>query len=399
MDAGKSDWTPFRPTEEQRKAVSAEVADIAAIQQTLLKQHAQLCCPDRVAHQYQIAGGRVQLHIDTALPDELAGVGLFTPGAVHTGIARFSTGLGTPHIETNPDFLGLMAAFQTEAGTRVDFLALNAPTAPADTHRDFMDVLHATTATAGAEMPLIGDWGDYDIGNLAAEQTLFGLSLIKRMGVLKAGRTVAHIVKETLRTFRSSTVYQPYWTGINEVSGHAGKFTFVPRTDENPFPGFRPGEWHLSEEWQRRQAAADVEFDLYWIPYLDADSTPTVQLTAPWQEDHKRHIGALVFPQLDAESEPARLWSLLAAEMGANPGNWVSDRDDRVRAPATSFELARTFAYRNSQQGRNALTAEQIASVFRAGDIDTELARELERRGKAKREGGHRSSAPQADIT
>jgi hypothetical protein len=99
------------------------------------------------------------------LPSELKGIGLFEQGAEHIGIGRISTGLGTPHLETNPDFLGIMVAFQTRDGHRVDFLAINDPTAPTAHHCDFMDVLHGTAESAGAEMPAIGDWGERDVGN------------------------------------------------------------------------------------------------------------------------------------------------------------------------------------------------------------------------------------------
>jgi hypothetical protein len=394
MNDKDSGWTPLRPTAGQRKSIADEVADISVLQQTLLEKHKHLCCADRVAHQYQIAGGRVELSITDALPEELNGVGLFIPGSTHTGIARVSTGLGTPHIETNPDFLGLMAAFQTDTGARVDFLAINTPTSPTDDHRDFMNVLHATAAAAGADMPLIGGWGEYDAGNLAAEQKAFGMALIRRMGLLKAGKNLAHIVKQTLSTFKSSTAYQAYWTGINEVRGRAGKFTFIASTNENKFPGLRPGEWHLSEEWKQRQAVNDIVFSLYWIPYLDATCTPTKKLTQPWQEDHKQHVGTMVFPKIDPGSEQAQLWAILASEMGANPGNWVHDRANSIHEPATEFGLARKLAYQISQQGRNALMPGQIASVFRDGKINAELAQELKRRCKEKQDAGHMSWAP-----
>jgi hypothetical protein len=97
----------------------------------------------------------VVFRVAAALPPQFQGVGLFQPRAEHIGIGRISTGLGTPHLETNPDFLGAMFAFQTRDGNRVDFLGINDPTAPTDNHRDFMSVLYATSESAGAEMPLM----------------------------------------------------------------------------------------------------------------------------------------------------------------------------------------------------------------------------------------------------
>ena len=111
----------------------------------------------------------------------------------------------------------------------------------------------------------MGIWGSYDVPNLIAEQTVFGLALKHRMGWIKAATTLSHLTKQTLRTFHSSTAYQGYWTGIEEIGGTAGKFTFVPVRDENRRPEFRPGERHLSEEWKMRQRSGDVEFQ----PLLD----------------------------------------------------------------------------------------------------------------------------------
>jgi hypothetical protein len=43
----------------------------------------------------------------------------------HVGIGRISTGLGCPHAETDPDFLGLMVAFRAGDGRLVDFVTIN----------------------------------------------------------------------------------------------------------------------------------------------------------------------------------------------------------------------------------------------------------------------------------
>jgi hypothetical protein len=73
----------FDPTSDARRALEKLADEIPEIQQTLIKNQHQLKSPDRAAHQQQIA---------------------------HVGIGRVSTGLGCPHLETDPDFLGLMLA-------------------------------------------------------------------------------------------------------------------------------------------------------------------------------------------------------------------------------------------------------------------------------------------------
>jgi hypothetical protein len=167
-----SSWSPFRPTPNDLQRLSGDVAEIADIQKRLLERCKELRVPDRAAHEYQIAGGKVTLRIAPELPPLLEGVGLFQRGALHVGVGRISTGLGVPHLETNPDFLGAMLAFQV-GGRRVDFLAINSPGAPTDDHRDFVAVLHAAAESAGADVPLVGEWGEYDVFKIAAEQTKF----------------------------------------------------------------------------------------------------------------------------------------------------------------------------------------------------------------------------------
>jgi hypothetical protein len=364
-------WVPFRPTPQDLTRITADVAEVSAIQRRMVSNCPALHGNDRVAHQYQLAGSKVILRIANDLPEALGGLGLFQPGTEHHGVARISTGLGTTHDEAQPDFLGLMTAFRTNAGRRVDLLSINDPTAPTNNHRDFVSVLYATAESAGRQ------W--------IAQQRDFGLALKRRIGWIKAGETIAHIVKQTLRTFHSSTAYQTYWTGIVEARGRAGKFTFVPTHDGNHRPGLRPGDRHLSQEWRERQRAGDVEFALYWIPFLDQSRTPTTTLTQPWLETHKQRVGTVVLPRTDPESEPARLWAALASAMGANPGNWIADDSDAVTEPATEFGTARKIAYQISQTGRNALDPRMYESVFSTGEIDPDLARELLRRSRDDR--------------
>ena len=384
-------WTPFRPDADDLKAIAEDVSEIPNTQKTIVENARDLHFPDRVAHQYQVAGSKLIFNVAEELPAELQSVGLFEPRANHTGIGRISTGLGTPHIETNPDFLGIMLAFQTKDGHRVDFLGINDPTSPTDTHKDFMDVLHATGESAGAEIPLIGDWGEYDVGNLIAEQKEFGKALVKRMGLLKAGKTLMHLTGQTSRTFLSSTAYQAYWTGIVEVNETAGKFTLVPVRHENHHPEFRPGERHLTDEWKKRQSEGDIEFLLYWISFLNEDETPTRKLTGSWEERDKKLVGKITFPKMDLDSEEARMWAILASEMGANQGNWVHNKDNTISEPATEFGTARKVAYQRSQEGRGALDSKSYQSIFETGQITPELAQELTKR-RAEKEGAHHVS-------
>jgi hypothetical protein len=79
-DHGRS-WVPFRPTAEDLRTIGADGAEIPRIQQTLAERCSQLQSPDRVAHQYQIAGSQVEFELTQHVPQTLEGVGLFTPGS------------------------------------------------------------------------------------------------------------------------------------------------------------------------------------------------------------------------------------------------------------------------------------------------------------------------------
>jgi hypothetical protein len=143
-----------------------------------------------------------------------------------------------------------------------------------------------------------------------------------------------------------------------------------------------------------RQRSGNIEFRLYWIPFLNEDKTPTKRLTDRWDEDHKQLAGTVTFPQSDPNSEEATLFEILASEMGANPGNWVHDKEDTIREPATEFGTARKLAYRISQAGRGALEPDGYKTVFETGKIGSDLAEELRRRRDSKVRIGHISFAP-----
>ena len=143
-----------------------------------------------------------------------------------------------------------------------------------------------------------------------------------------------------------------------------------------------------------RQRSGDVEFRLYWIPFLNEGKTPTRTLTDCWEEDHKQLAGTVIFPQADPNSEEAIPFGILATEMGANPGNWIHDKEDAVREPATEFGTARKLAYQMSQAGRGALEPDDYHTVFETGKIGPDLAKELRRRRDRKKRIGHVNGAP-----
>jgi hypothetical protein len=105
-------------------------------------------------------------------------------------------------------------------------------------------------------------------------------------------------------------------------------------------------------------------------------------------------VGIVVFPKTNLDSEEAKLWAILATEMGANPGNWVADKQNNIAQPASEFGVARKIAYQKSQEGRGALEPNFYRSVFSTGQITPELAQELQRRHDTKLKAGHICQAP-----
>ena len=136
-----------------------------------------------------------------------------------------STGLGCPHAETDPDFLGLMVAFRTDDGRRVDFITINHGGAPTDTPEEFIALLKATADAAG------GDHAS-DLLNLFASQTRLLAGLVRHAGT-RAPAIATQVIRQTSRTTRSSSAYQPYWTGVVRARDVLGKFTFVPTREVN----------------------------------------------------------------------------------------------------------------------------------------------------------------------
>lgn len=381
-------WTPFRPNQGDLEDIRKDIAAISEIQKELVANHPNLKLPDRVAHQYQIAGGKVELKIHDDLPEALDGVGIFKPGATHVGVGRVSTGLGCPHLETDPDFLGLALATQTDDGRRVDILTINHSGAPTDTHVEFVELLRATGDGAGAE-PLFGSGlGELDLFDLLASNVRVVRSLVHSLGIRHGGGIALHVLAQTLRTAKSSTAYQPYWSGIVEAAGMPGRILVAPVAEENALRALRPGERHLTEEWRSRQAAGPVDFELHWLPFIDEKATSTTDLTAPWEE-RPEPLLTLRFPQQDWRSDEAGNWAMLAAEMGFNPGNWIRNAAGSIPEPATEFTCARKLAYELSQSGRDVLPPQAYAEVFRTGEIGPDLAAELTARREAKRTAGH----------
>jgi hypothetical protein len=367
----------FDPTPEQTRELEAIAAAIPDVQRTFVDNHPQLAGPDRGAHQQQIAASKVLLTIADRLPAELEDLGIFERTrnqAPLVGIGRISTGLGCPHAETDADFLGLMVAFRTRAGRRIDFVTINDPTSPTDTPEEFLALLQATAAAAGTS------------GVLASRATLLA-SLLRHTGP-HAVSIAAHVTGQTNRTVRSSTAYQQYWTGVVRARDVLGKFTFVPIGDTSA--GASVGAKRFTEDWRARQSASDLEFDLRWISFLDESRTPVESLTRPWAHDHEESVGRVTFPKTDFDTTAAKLTTLLASELGANPGNWDEIPGGRTATlPSTRFTAARQLVYRASQQARRALPEESYAAFFDHGIIGPELAGELVRRYQQKRAAGH----------
>ena len=308
----------YAPTPEQRQALEQLAEQVADVQRTLVANHPHLQSPDRGAHQQQLAGGKVLLTVDAQLPKELDGLGIFQRGSgPRVGIGRMSTGLGCPHAETDPDFLGLMMAFRTGDGRRVDFITINHGGAPTDTPEEFIALLKATADAAG------GDHSS-DLLNLFSSQAKLLAGLVKHAGI-RAPAIATQVIRQTSRTTRSSSAYQPYWTGVVRARDVLGKFTFVPPHDVNTQRPASAGKKYLSLDWRTRQAAGALEFRLYWIPFLNENETPLKDLTREWAEQHKVPVGTATFPAAAPDSLETKLQTLLAAEMGANQGNWVED--------------------------------------------------------------------------
>jgi hypothetical protein len=83
--ANESQWCPFRPNAADLERIAKDVAEIPDIQRKFLANNADLKFPDRVTHQFQIAGSRVLFQVANDPLEPLLHVGLFEPGAQDHG--------------------------------------------------------------------------------------------------------------------------------------------------------------------------------------------------------------------------------------------------------------------------------------------------------------------------
>jgi hypothetical protein len=289
---------------------------------------------DRVAHQYQIWGGKVWLSIAYDLSTNLTGVGLFQPGADHIGPARISTGLGCPAPRDGSGLSRFALAFLTPSAARVDFIGINDP----DTHVQFMKLLAATADGAGA--------------GVVARSIYLMRGLLDFLGLVTSSRIVTHILYQTVRTTLSAKAYQTYWTGIVQTGGVLGKFKFLPVPDQTPPGSWSAGRFHLTEEWRKRQVRGSVAFDLYWLPFIDERVTSLLALTRPWQE-HQHLVGGVTFPQCDPDGGEPRWGRVRATGSASARTRCASQRQTsalRARLSTAKARLGATLSPRLNMQ-------------------------------------------------
>jgi hypothetical protein len=91
-------------------------------------------------------------------------------------------------------------------------------------------------------------------------------------------------------------------------------------------------------------------------------------------------------PHIDPESDEARLWSALATEMGANPGNWVADSGNTIKQPATAFGIARKLppGGRIAVPGLRYVPAMPAHSLLRRSSVRRVDLEERNRRHRAR---------------
>ena len=143
-----------------------------------------------------------------------------------------STGLGCPHAETDPDFLGLMVAFQARSGRRIDFVTINDPTSPTDTPEEFVALLQATADAAGGPAR---ESGETAAQPGAARRDQGGLDCRARVGSDAPHDAVQRLPHMDRHRPRADTF---------------GKFTFVP-VDPPVQSSHGRGSKQLTEDWRR----------------------------------------------------------------------------------------------------------------------------------------------------
>ena len=285
-----------------------------------------------------------------------------------------STGLGCPHAETDPDFLGLMVAFQARSGRRIDFVTINDPTSPTDTPEEFIALLQATADAAGAS-------------GLLANQARLLLSLARHAGI-RAAPIATHVTGQTRRTVRSSSAYQQVpgpascaraTRSASSPSCRSTRRCRRPRTRTETVhrrladTNGRRDRWHSSCTGSRSSTSGRRRSTIS-RPRGGTSTRCALARSCSRRRDRDQRIEAHRASCLGARRQSGQL----AGNHRRASGGASVDR----------FTAARALAYRLSQQHRQALPEDSYRSFFEKGEISDALAATLIARYKEKQAAG-----------
>jgi hypothetical protein len=227
---------------------------------------------------------------------------LFTPGAGHPALVRFSNASGIVRSDADKDLRGIAIRVDLGQGAIQDLLLTNAPASHARDARQFMV---AAVAMAGGR-------------RLAALP-----QLMWRLGFREALRMILALQREASRPVSSVATEAFYSRAPFAVGPYAVKFRLQPTAPEGETSATPSGTDSLRDEMIERLKGGDVRFELQVLHYVDERVTPIEDGTVEWTDRDARPetVAELLIPRQDLTEGEGPKGERMVDALEFNPWN------------------------------------------------------------------------------
>jgi hypothetical protein len=334
MRGGTQAWVDHPDSDAQL----AELAKRVGQQQARLREHVASLGGkiDRGQHQKQLLGAFGTIRILDSTPAK-AKLGPFRSSGTHRAAIRFSNGQPCPFADQAPDVRGIAVKFFSENDEEIDLLVTN------EGGRS-----HSRDATTFMDM------GDALIERIIRGNVGFGEAVLKEilhriLGPLDAARSLAILVKETLRKVESAAV-ESYWGSVVKLGEEPIKYSFHPHPTTAPGTrGDRHNSDYLRADLQNRLSAAPVKFRIALQFFVSEDDTPVNDASVAWKGD-LIDVAELEIPRLPKARDEE-----IVQRFAFNPSNGFEP---------LGITHARKAVYEASAKNRNATPRTEVRRYF-----------------------------------
>jgi hypothetical protein len=270
-----------------------------------------------------------QLEIRSDLPQTLQ-VGYFVPGKVYESVTvRLSNASGSIQPDADKDMRGIAVRVTVTQTECHDFLLTNGPVPHAQNGTEFVALAEA----------------------LAGSRFLLPWRLLVNLGPFTSIRMFRNLNRYA-RANIASLAAETYWSRGAILWGphNCGRLKLVP-ANYAPLanPPSKGNADYLRTDLAQRLAAGNIEFDLFFQPFVDEAKTPVEKAAHLWPEDVSVPvpIARLVIPHQDINSIEALSAEDVVDRTAFNPWNTTADF-----RPLGHINRARKVAYGASSAQR-----------------------------------------------